>query len=535
MQRKSTHAHLVETADGMLSDNSLTHVRGFVESRKLQTIVIKEPDEDEDSSPTRSPVSMTRPTRIVICTSVSEDVFALTQLTTEVEYSYAVQLDQTTNEVSSYDWEIDIPKWVSGATVDALADSLCGGEDEVVPDDPLTRRRDLANDCILSVSSGPRDVRMDYETCSTPGASCARALYSGSVKVTHTIDCSQFIEEVVMDVLKSLFDSDEFFAAINENAGKEGINVVGVNFTEAIRDPTPEPSTPEPTPAPQDASIVASVFQAEPEDNNGITSGGKTMIAASALLVASMFTLLLVWRRKHSRRRRKLHDDLRSIKTDWSTDTADKDYMKPDFYDLALSHSKLDVHHCNSGMCRVCRPNLGLVNMLPVPRGSGPSMSPIQDILSSETGRTQSPNSDALSPDAADRDLNPGLFNFENSRLQSCDLSPQSYDLEDDMASTSPSHELENSMAATEPSYNMGDNLCPTGSPFAEPNCGLDETMASMDPACGLDPIGTTTKETVSGDEDVTFVRVEAKSSRLNDWQKFKRSKRALPAASVVL
>jgi len=65
-----------------------------------------------------------------------------------------------------------------------------------------------------------------------------------------------------------------------------------------------------------------------------------------------------------------MENDGKSVRTDWSDQSNDDgSYLKPDFHDLALRHSKQNVHRCNSAFCRTCRPNLGVVHMVSVSKG----------------------------------------------------------------------------------------------------------------------------------------------------------------------
>ena len=78
--------------------------------------------------------------------------------------------------------------------------------------------------------------------------------------------------------------------------------------------------------------------------------------------------LFLAWRRRVAHRKRRLHEETKSMFTDWSNDTFEKKFQTPDFHDLSLAHSKLDVHRCSSTLCKVCRPDMGDVNMVKVGR-----------------------------------------------------------------------------------------------------------------------------------------------------------------------
>jgi hypothetical protein len=113
---------------------------------------------------------------------------------------------------------------------------------------------------------------------------------------------------------------------------------------------------------------VSSAAMASP---GGLTAGGITLVTLVVLASLLIFTFVLVWRRHVIRRNRRL-DDMKSIRTSWSQPTRDGNgsYLTADFNDLALRHTKLNVHKCKSGFCEVCRPNLGVVQMLQVPRES---------------------------------------------------------------------------------------------------------------------------------------------------------------------
>jgi len=73
--------------------------------RHLQKIIITNPEaKKETKPPTRAPiVFVPRPTKIVVCTSVDQDGFAIN---TEVEYSYIVTVDASSKDLSSDLWEV---------------------------------------------------------------------------------------------------------------------------------------------------------------------------------------------------------------------------------------------------------------------------------------------------------------------------------------------------------------------------------------------------------------------------------------------
>jgi hypothetical protein len=125
------------------------------------------------------------------------------------------------------------------------------------------------------------------------------------------------------------------------------------------------------------------------ESGGGLTTGAKIItafgcLAVVALLFASCW-IVVAWRRAGERYKQKQHDDERSLRTDWgSLPTDDDSFLRPDFYDLALRHSKLDVHKCHSALCTVCKPNLGVVNMVSVARPGDRWNGPVPHVLSSD-------------------------------------------------------------------------------------------------------------------------------------------------------
>ena len=322
-----------------------------------------------------------RPTRIMVCTNAHAD--EVLTLQTTVEYSTAVQIiseyvsDSTLHEV--------IPRLVSGATVESVANFLCGttakeydcDDDDgnvhrFLPESTTTSSQSSSSSsCVLSVSAGNPDVYLDHKCgVATFSSSCAR--YHGDIKVTHTDECSsQDIEETVTDILMELYhDRDFCLTLLDYTADGQVVDLGRVVFGEKIGSGSGSGSSGSGGSGSgydEEPAVTSTITEAsESRSAEGLNAGGIALLAAMGALAALALLLLFLWQRRR-RRNRNNDNDAKSIHTNWSDPTADNSYLKPDFHDLGLQHSTADVHRCTSAFCEVCnRPNLGQVHLLSV-------------------------------------------------------------------------------------------------------------------------------------------------------------------------
>jgi hypothetical protein len=174
--------------------------------------------------------------------------------------------------------------------------------------------------------------------------------YADSFFVLHTEECTP--EEVVtssFSLIATGVTLPEFYEAVN--ARSEGTLVTKVTV---LADPS---------------GVSAAAAAVGP---GGLTPGGIALVTLVVLASLLIFAFLFVWRRHVIRRNRRLEDEMKSIRTSWSQQSRDGNgsYLTADFNDLARRHTKLNVHKCKSAFCEVCRPNLGVVHMMAVPRES---------------------------------------------------------------------------------------------------------------------------------------------------------------------
>jgi hypothetical protein len=326
--------------------------------RSLQFIVVGAPKDEADNLSDNSVKDIfngeLRPTKLVVCKNVEAEVFALSTI---FNYAYLVELEEASDGVPMEVLTDALPQLTSGASVESVAAAICG--------DP----------CMVSVSGGQADLYTGNCTASAdPRQSCS--LYDGSIKVVHTPECERdAVRAAVKVALEESVDTEPFLNSVNN--GSLDVSVTDVDLyvkPTGVQQVEAEPEA-EPEPEPVDTAPVPSTNAVFSSSEGGLTTGAKIItafgtIAMMALLLALCW-IAAAWRRsteRHRQNRQKLEDDERSLRTDWSSPTDDNSFLKPDFYDLALQHSKLDVHKCHSALCTVCNPNLGVVNMVTVAR-----------------------------------------------------------------------------------------------------------------------------------------------------------------------
>eukprot|EP00523_Entomoneis_sp_CCMP467_P007829 CAMPEP_0168742378 /NCGR_PEP_ID=MMETSP0724-20121128/13005_1 /TAXON_ID=265536 /ORGANISM="Amphiprora sp., Strain CCMP467" /LENGTH=468 /DNA_ID=CAMNT_0008789925 /DNA_START=147 /DNA_END=1553 /DNA_ORIENTATION=- len=267
----------------------------------------------------------------------------------------------------------EVPKGVDVATVYAFADQLCGFWD-----------------CILMIHIGVDDKLHDDQSHNCTGmvgdGTCF--LYDGDIKIIHADTCNKTeIRDFFVDVMTNStigMGSDNFIGTVNERAtpgttddGSGGSTVVVDDEVIDVRLADPNSSGEDNDPPPVIAGIAAGGITTT---QTSVNAGGWAMTALVALLLLLLLGLLLFVRRRSRKRQDKLEDDMQSLHSAWTNKSSDgtslagtsfapsvaKSYMTADMHNLALQHSKLDVHKCKSAMCEICRPNMGHLELLPV-------------------------------------------------------------------------------------------------------------------------------------------------------------------------
>jgi hypothetical protein len=321
------------------------------DNRSLQFIVVTGPKDEADNLADNSQKDIfngeLRPTKLIVCKSVEAEVFALSTI---FNYAYLVELEEASDEVSMEVLTDALPQLTSGASVESVAAAICS--------DPS----------VVSVSGGEADLYTGNCTASAnPQQSCS--LYDGSIKVVHTPEIERdAVRAAVKAALEETVNTEPFLDSVNN--GSLDISVTDIDLY--VKPTGVVQVEAEPEPEPVDNAPVAATGAVFATTGGGLTTGAKIITAFGTLammaLLLALCWIVAAWRRKNERYRQKLEDDERSLRTDWSSPTDDNSLLNPDFHDLALQHSKLDVHKCRSALCTVCNPNLGVVNMITVAR-----------------------------------------------------------------------------------------------------------------------------------------------------------------------
>ena len=369
--------------------------------RNLQKIYINYPS--PTTAPPQSapaPTGQVRPTEIVVCQATDGNVSAMR---TEVPLDYYVETSGTNCPSSG------VTSIVSQSMLVNIAHQLCGGKEGqmhttnatgVTSYDPINgttstsapsgtnggrRLASIVASCVLSVTTGP--AATDAGSCtSLPNASTCCHDYTDSLYVLHLNNCSanEVLAASKSFVSNQLGSSDFLSQVNNQSMATNGVPVTKLGPY------SPPASSSGMGGMTADASMQTTTTQSA----TGLTAAGAAMIALAALAAVVLGGTLLAWRRYVKRRNQRLEDDLKSCKTDWSHPSMERNWLEPNFRDLALKHSKLDVHKCKSALCHVCRPTLGVVHMLPVDRGTSPLAPPVRaplgDTSSSSSGSDDS-------------------------------------------------------------------------------------------------------------------------------------------------
>lgn len=358
-------------------------------NRNLQNIVINYPRTDPPGTPTAAPTAPDKAAQQVTCRSVDPSVEATR---TEVQFVYQAETNEKAGSLPEDFLNEELPALVAGTAITLSADIVCGSSgagsitnsssssssssssttatnsssvvngtnaDQESPDQGKEespekgkqgdRRLGSLSDCILVLSTGPMG-RLQANCTPTLDVSKSCSEYADSFFVLHTSDCSpEDVKSGSLSLIAAGVASPTFLEAVNA----QSVDVVVTKLT-LLEDFY--------------AAGIASPLVAT---TGGLTAGGITVVTLVVLVTLALVSFLYVWRRHVVRRNRRLDDDLKSIRTSWSHPSRDDgSYLTANFNDLARRHTKLNVHKCKSALCEVCRPNLGVVHMVPVPKNA---------------------------------------------------------------------------------------------------------------------------------------------------------------------
>lgn len=264
--------------------------------------------------------------------------------------------------------------------------------------------------------------------------------------MTYTDLCTRSeIIDAVLDFVKGGTSESDLLQISNQISLQDDINLTSVVFSEhpvvpqeTTQTEVPEeniPTNPVSTIEQDDASQVT-------VQERGLNGAGKAMVSLLGLVLLLMLALLYVWRqRERNKRPRKPDDD--SFETECSSPSFDRNFIRPDNHNQ--HHTKTDVHHCSSGYCPVCRPRIGLLDMLSVdPRTPG-KLKPVEELLHREVKdcdeSSQESNVSVKVGGAARAlfcDAESTASSTVDRPMQGPREPPPSYSLEDDMANTDP-------------------------------------------------------------------------------------------------
>lgn len=306
-----------------------------------------------------------RPTRVIVCTAIQPEIVSLSS---DVEYYYRVETD--TEAATNETLDSDVPLWVSGATIDSVAAVVCnaGPRQEEGEGGGLRHRRlesfTGTSSCILSVSSGTDDSRLE-DACKPQSKNSKNcSLYHGTLRILHTEVCSpQEVKSNALSVLMASMQSDEFLSAVQRSASGDGVAVTHVAFVEKD--------------SPHGVTGVSEQDTQRSQQRDKLNAVGISMVIFAGLVLATAVLFLLAWRRrnrrdlaapKRSEEDPAIDSDLKSIRTARTDGTTS--FVEPNWRDLSASHNSMDSHDdlCKSPLCKVChRTHSSKVSVEPAP------------------------------------------------------------------------------------------------------------------------------------------------------------------------
>lgn len=314
--------------------------------RRLQNILIVRPeDQPEAVSAPEEPESIivdSKPTQVMVCDQFTSDLYASQS---SLSLTYAIEMDEEESVLDPAILDAEVPKIASGEIVEIAGNTLCRGV-EIVSGNETSKVM-----CVQSVSSGTA-LREDLVCEPTLEVSRSCALYSGQLQVVHTPECThEDVRSYIEIALAECMEDPHFVDAVNEDLQTDGAAVTRGYLYDFETERT-----------------IVGVAAPVAAGGGGATAGGTTMIVLLVLLAAFVAAALMAWRRHVKRRQQMLDEDLKSCHTRWGAGGDDPSLLRPDFYDLNLKASNMDVHYCTSALCELCRTrNLGVVNMVRVP------------------------------------------------------------------------------------------------------------------------------------------------------------------------
>lgn len=368
-------------------------------SRNLQKIFINYPS--PSTAPPQSapaPTGQVRPTEIVVCQATDGNVSAMR---TQVPLDYYVETGGSNCPSSG------VTSIVSETMLVKISHQLCGGKEGqmhttnstgVTNYDPINGTTSTSNtsgtnggrrlapnvaSCVISVTTGPAATDAGSCTSLSNASTCCHD-YTDSLYVLHLNNCSaEEVSAASQSYVSNQLGSSDFLSQVNnQSMATNGVSVTKLG-----------PYSPPASSSGMGMTAAASMQTTTAQSTTGLTAAGAAMIALAALAAVVLGGTLLAWRRYIKRRNQRLEDDLKSCHTDWSHASMERNWLEPNFRDLALKHSKLDVHKCKSALCHVCRPTLGVVHMLPVDRGTSPLAPPVRAPLGDTSSSSGSDDS----------------------------------------------------------------------------------------------------------------------------------------------
>ena len=283
-----------------------------------------------------------RPTQTMGCNPFeSQDFF-----TTDLQVSFEIVTDEPIEDDFGESLLAQkLPLLVQGASVEALHHTLCAmGLDESTGRKPSTVVR-LAQ-CMYSITASQyQEMTFCDDAASEPNC----VAFSGVLKLFHAENCAKDIELAALLAIEQGVQQASFVESINARLTRFDNHVVRVVASE--------------NGLARDGGVAAATSAAMVSSHRKISPGGYVMITLAGALLVLLFSLLFMQQRQQRRRSRALEE--KSTKTDI---TPEGSYLTADFGNLALQHSKNDVHRCYSAMCPVCMSNPDDIQMVKIPK-----------------------------------------------------------------------------------------------------------------------------------------------------------------------